>query len=76
MYGGGIGVLNIYANNQRMFSRSGNQGNRWIGVETSILKGGRYMVSKEISISDTQTCSITKFEPKTNLFSKREGRGS
>ena len=76
MYGGGIGVLNIYANNQRMFSRSGNQGNRWIGVETSILQGGRYMVSKEISISDTQTCSITKFEPKTNLFSKREGRGS
>ena len=54
MYGGGIGVLNIYANNQKMFSKSGNQGNRWIGVEASILQGGRYMVSNEISISDTQ----------------------
>jgi hypothetical protein len=55
MYGGGIGVLNIYANNRRIFSRSGNQGNRWIGVETPILERGRYMVSNEISISDTQT---------------------
>ncbi|CAB3988406.1 MAM and LDL-receptor class A domain-containing 2, partial [Paramuricea clavata] len=47
MYGGDIGVLNIYANNQRMFSKSGNQGNRWVGVETPILQGGRYMVKFE-----------------------------
>ena len=50
-----IGVLNIYANNQKMFSKSGNQGNRWVGVETPILQRGRYMVSKGSSISDTQT---------------------
>ncbi|CAB3984307.1 MAM and LDL-receptor class A domain-containing 1-like isoform X1 [Paramuricea clavata] len=47
MYGGGIGVLNIYANNQTIFSRSGNQGNRWISVETSILQGGKYIVEFE-----------------------------
>ncbi|CAB4024980.1 MAM and LDL-receptor class A domain-containing 1-like [Paramuricea clavata] len=47
MYGGGIGALNIYANNQSIFSRSGNQGNRWISEETSILQGGRYMVTFE-----------------------------
>jgi hypothetical protein len=47
MYGSDIGVLNIYANNQRIFSKSGNQGDRWVGVETQILQRGRYMVSKK-----------------------------
>jgi hypothetical protein len=47
MYGGNIGDLNIYANNKKIFSKSGEQGNRWVGVETPILEGGRYMVSKE-----------------------------
>ena len=51
MYGGNIGDLNIYANNKKIFSKSGEQGNRWVGVETPILEGGRYMVSKESSIS-------------------------
>ncbi|XP_028396414.1 MAM and LDL-receptor class A domain-containing protein 2-like [Dendronephthya gigantea] len=30
MYGGGIGTLNIYANNQRIFSKMGNKGNQWV----------------------------------------------
>ncbi|CAB4037572.1 MAM and LDL-receptor class A domain-containing 2-like, partial [Paramuricea clavata] len=47
MYGGDIEVLNIYANNQTIFSRAGNQGNRWVGVETPILQFGRYMVKFE-----------------------------
>ena len=51
MHGGNIGVLNIYANSQRIFSKSGNQGNRWMGVETQISQSGRYMVSKESNIS-------------------------
>jgi hypothetical protein len=55
MYGGDIGVLNIYANNQRIYSKSGNQGNRWMGVKTPILQRGKYTVSKESNISDGQT---------------------
>ncbi|CAB4011848.1 MAM and LDL-receptor class A domain-containing 1-like [Paramuricea clavata] len=47
MYGNDIGDLNIYANKQKMFSRSGNQGNRWVGVETAILERGKYMVKFE-----------------------------
>ncbi|CAB3994146.1 MAM and LDL-receptor class A domain-containing 1-like [Paramuricea clavata] len=47
MHGSDIGVLNIYANNQRIFSKSGNQGNRWVGVETPILQLGTYMVKFE-----------------------------
>jgi hypothetical protein len=47
MYGVNIGDLNIYAKNKKIFSKSGEQGNRWVGVETPILEGGRYMVSKE-----------------------------
>ena len=60
MYGSHIGDLKIYANNQRIFSKSGNQGNQWVGVEMPILQSGRYMVSKESGISDTQT--IARFE--------------
>jgi hypothetical protein len=74
MYGGGIGVLNIYANNQRMFSKSGNQGNRWVGVETSILQRGRYMVSKEISISDTQT-TVQYLSQRPFLFENEKEEG-
>jgi hypothetical protein len=70
MYGGGIGVLNIYANNQRMFSKSGNQGNRWVGVETSILQRGRYMVSKEISVSNKQT--IAQYFRQSAFFFQNE----
>jgi hypothetical protein len=47
MYGQQIGTLNIYANNQRIFSKSGNQGDQWVRVETPITQRGRYMVSKE-----------------------------
>ena len=45
MYGRGIGSLNIFANNQTIFSKSGNQGKQWVSVQTSILQSGRYMVS-------------------------------
>ncbi|CAB3993158.1 MAM and LDL-receptor class A domain-containing 1-like isoform X2, partial [Paramuricea clavata] len=47
MHGSDIGVLNIYANNQTIFSKSGNQGNRWVGVRTQIIQSGRYMVKIE-----------------------------
>ncbi|CAB3991891.1 MAM and LDL-receptor class A domain-containing 1-like isoform X1 [Paramuricea clavata] len=47
MYGGDIGVLNIFANNKKIFLKSGNQGNRWVDVETPILEDGRYMVKFE-----------------------------
>ena len=46
MYGLDIGSLNIFANNQRIFSKSGNQGNQWVSVKTQILQSGRYMVSQ------------------------------
>ena len=46
MYGVDIGSLNIFANNQRIFSKSGDQGNQWVSVKTSIIQSGRYMVSK------------------------------
>ena len=46
MYGVDIGSLNIFANNQRIFSKSGNQGNRWMSVQTSTSQSGRYKVSQ------------------------------
>ena len=46
MYGVDIGSLNIFANNQRIFSKYGNQGNQWVSVQVSILQSGRYMVSQ------------------------------
>ena len=45
MYGGNIGDLNVYAGNTKIFSKSGDQGNQWVNVETSILRSGRYRVS-------------------------------
>jgi hypothetical protein len=60
MYGSGIGDLNIYANNQRIFSKSGDQGNRWVGVETPISQSGSYMVCKERNLN--------MFEAKPGLF--------
>ncbi|XP_028396557.1 MAM and LDL-receptor class A domain-containing protein 2-like [Dendronephthya gigantea] len=47
MYGGDIGTLKIYANNQIIFSRSGNQGNRWVQAEKSIMQSGSYQVKFE-----------------------------
>ncbi|CAB4005231.1 MAM and LDL-receptor class A domain-containing 1-like, partial [Paramuricea clavata] len=47
MYGSAIGYLNIYANEQMIFSKSGNQGNQWVGVKTPILQSGKYMVKFE-----------------------------
>ena len=47
MYGSHIGDLNIYAIKEKMFSKSGNQGNQWVGVATPILQRGRYMVSEK-----------------------------
>ena len=46
MYGRDIGSLNIYAKNQRIFSKSGNQGNKWVSVQKPILQSGSYMVSQ------------------------------
>ena len=46
MYGSDIGSLNIFANNQRIFSKSGNQGNQWVSLQTPILQSGRYRVSQ------------------------------
>ena len=46
MYGVDIGSLNIFAKNQRIFSKSGNQGNQWVSVQILILQSGRYMVSQ------------------------------
>jgi len=46
MYGSDIGSLHISANNQSIFSKSGNQGNQWVSVETPILQSGRYSVSQ------------------------------
>ena len=45
MYGADIGHLNVYANNQKIFSKSGDQGNQWVNVETPILQSGSYRVS-------------------------------
>ena len=41
MFGVDIGSLNIFANNQRIFSKSGNQGNKWVSVQTPILQSGK-----------------------------------
>ena len=46
MYGSDIGSLNIFANNQKIFSKSGDQGNQWVSVITPTLQSGRYRVSQ------------------------------
>ena len=46
MYGEDIGSLNIFAKNQTIFSKFGNQGNQWVSVQTPILQTGKYMVSQ------------------------------
>ena len=47
MYGSAIGSLNIFANNQKIFSKSGDQGDQWVSVKTPILESGRYKVKFE-----------------------------
>ena len=46
MYGIDIGQLNVYANNQKIYSESGDQGKGWVQVTMPISQQGRYMVSK------------------------------
>ena len=48
MFGADIGSLNIFANNQRIFSKSGNQGNQWVSVQTPIFQSGIYKVSQRL----------------------------
>ena len=50
MYGRDIGSLNIYANNQKVFSNSGNEGNYWVNVEKPIIQSGRYRVSHDAAV--------------------------
>ena len=64
MYGQHIGTLNIYANNQRIFSKSGNQDNQWVEVETPILQSGRYMVCYgQFRITSRRTGEFIKIVP-------------
>ena len=46
MYGRDIGSLNIFAKNQRIFSKSGDQGDKWVSVQKPILQSGSYVVSQ------------------------------
>jgi hypothetical protein len=72
MNGRDIGVLNIYASDQTIFSKSGNQGNQWVGVKTSILQRGSYMVSKESNISNGRTKDHCFFETRGKLEDPEE----
>jgi hypothetical protein len=46
MYGSHIGSLNIFANNKKIFSKSGDQGNQWVDVKAAISEHGKYKVSQ------------------------------
>ena len=40
MYGSSMGTLNVFSGNRKIFTKSGDQGNKWDGVELAILSNG------------------------------------
>ena len=40
MYGSSMGTLNVFSGNRNIFTKSGDQGNKWEGVELAILSNG------------------------------------
>lgn len=50
MYGGGMGTLNVYADQRPIFAKSGNQGQGWKMAEIEISKQGNY----EVQLKNTE----------------------
>ena len=45
MYGNSMGTLNVLVGDEKVFTRSGNQGNKWIEARVRVPSKGTYSVS-------------------------------
>ena len=69
MYGATIGILDVTINSRRVFSKSGNQGNRWFDASITIYVSGLYSVRKIFIVAvNTFCCNFACFWSFANLY--------
>ena len=69
MYGATIGRLDVTINSRRVFSKSGNQGNKWFNASIAICVSGAYSVRKIFFVAvNTFYCNFVCFWSFANLY--------
>ena len=48
MYGATVGTLNVFSGSIKIFNKSGNQGNNWMGVDRTIYLHGSVSIAAKI----------------------------
>ena len=69
MYGATIEILDVTINSRRVFSKSGNQGNKWFDASITIYVSGLYSVRKIFIVAvNTFCCNFVCFWSFANLY--------